>query len=295
MESVVENGVMDEAASAPGTQGATGTPDASVVPGADDGLTVGRVAELVGVSVRTLHHWDAIGLVSPAERTWSDYRVYAADDIARIQQVLLYRELGLSLADVRAVLDDPEVDVVEQLDLQRAMLSERLDRLRRMIAAVDRMKEAHMSEKKLTAQQQAEILGDGWDPAWQDEAQQNWGDTPEWVQSEKVKARMGVDDWKRVKEETDQLEADLAAAMTAGVQPGTEEANALAERHRASIGQWFDVTVQKQVCIARMYVQDPRFTAHYDERAEGLAAWLTAIVDANARAHGIDPATATWE
>ena len=283
---VVENGVMDEAASAPGTPG---------TPGADDGLTVGRVAELVGVSVRTLHHWDAIGLVSPAERTWSDYRVYAADDIARIQQVLLYRELGLSLAGVRAVLDDPEVDVVEQLDLQRAMLSERLDRLRRMIAAVDRMKEAHMSEKRLTAQQQAEILGDGWDPAWQDEAQQNWGDTPEWEQSEKIKAQMGVEDWTRVKEEADQLEADLAAAMTAGVQPGTEEANALAERHRASIGQWFDVTVQKQVCIARMYVQDPRFTAHYDERAEGLAAWLTAIVDANARAHGIDPATATWE
>ena len=280
--SVVENGVMDAAT-------------ASAVDGADDGLTVGRTAELVGVSVRTLHHWDEIGLVSPSERTWSDYRVYQAADIERIQQVLLHRELGLSLAEVRAVLDDPDTDVVAQLDRQRAVLSERLDRLRRMIAAVDRMKEAHMSEQKLTAQQQAEILGDGWDPAWQDEAQENWGDTPEWAQSEKIKARMGVDDWKRVKEENDRLEADLAAAMTAGVQPGSEEANALAERHRASIGQWFDITVQKQVCIARMYVQDPRFTAHYDERAQGLAAWLTAIIDANARAHGIDPATAVWE
>lgn len=280
--SVVENGVMDAAT-------------ASAVDGADDGLTVGRTAELVGVSVRTLHHWDEIGLVSPSERTWSDYRVYQAADIERIQQVLLHRELGLSLAEVRAVLDDPDTDVVAQLDRQRAVLSERLDRLRRMIAAVDRMKEAHMSEQQLTAQQQAEILGDGWDPAWQDEAQENWGDTPEWAQSEKIKARMGVDDWKRVKEENDRLEADLAAAMTAGVQPGSEEANALAERHRASIGQWFDITVQKQVCISRMYVQDPRFTAHYDERAQGLAAWLTAIIDANARAHGIDPATAVWE
>ena len=280
--SVVENGVMDAAT-------------ASAVDGADDGLTVGRTAELVGVSVRTLHHWDEIGLVSPSERTWSDYRVYQAADIERIQQVLLHRELGLSLAEVRAVLDDPDTDVVAQLDRQRAVLSERLDRLRRMIAAVDRMKEAHMSEQKLTPEQQAEILGDGWDPAWQDEAQENWGDTPEWAQSEKIKARMGVDDWKRVKEETDRLEADLAAAMTAGVQPGSEEANALAQRHRASIDQWFDITVQKQVCIARMYVQDPRFTAHYDERAQGLAAWLTAIIDAHARAQGIDPATAVWE
>ena len=280
--SVVENGVMDAAT-------------ANAASGADDGLTIGRVAELVGVSVRTLHHWDEIGLVSPATRTWADYRVYRAADIERIQQVLLYRELGLSLSDVQAVLDDPDADVLAQLDRQRAVLSERLDRLRRMIAAVDRMKEAHMSEQKLTPEQQAEILGDGWDPAWQDEAQENWGDTPEWAQSEKIKARMGVDDWKRVKEENDRLEADLAAAMTAGVQPGSEEANALAERHRASIGQWFDITVQKQVCIARMYVQDPRFTAHYDERAQGLAAWLTAIIDAHARAQGIDPATAVWE
>lgn len=280
--SVVENGVMDAAT-------------ASAVDDADDGLTVGRTAELVGVSVRTLHHWDEIGLVSPSERTWSDYRVYQAADIERIQQVLLHRELGLSLAEVRAVLDDPDTDVVAQLDRQRAVLSERLDRLRRMIAAVDRMKEAHMSEQKLTAEQQAEILGDGWDPAWQDEAQQNWGESPEWEQSEKVKARMGVDDWKRVKEENDRLEADLAAAMTAGVQPGSEEANALAQRHRASIGQWFDISVQKQVCLSRMYVQDPRFTAHYDERAQGLAAWLTAIIDVNARAHGIDPTTAVWE
>lgn len=261
----------------------------------DDGLTVGRTAESVGISVRTLHHWDAIGLVTPAERTWSDYRVYSASDIARIQQVLMYRELGLSLSEVRTLLDDPDVDVVDQLDFQRSLLSERIDRLRHMVAAVERMKEAHMSENRLTAQQQAEILGDDWDPAWEDEAQHNWGDTPEWEQSEKIKNRMTVDDWKRVKEETDRLDSDLAAAMTAGVRPGSDEANALAERHRASIGQWFTVTHQKQVCIARMYVQDPRFQEHYDKRAAGLAAWLTAIVDENARAQGIDPDTAAWE
>ena len=72
--SVVENGVMDAAT-------------ANAASGADDGLTIGRVAELVGVSVRTLHHWDEIGLVSPATRTWADYRVYRAADIERIQQV----------------------------------------------------------------------------------------------------------------------------------------------------------------------------------------------------------------
>lgn len=261
----------------------------------DDGLTVGRTAEAVGISVRTLHHWDAIGLVTPVGRTWSDYRVYSAADIARIQQVLMYRELGLSLSEVRNLLDDPDADVVAQLDVQHALLSARIDRLRHMVAAVERMKEAHMGENRLTARQQAEILGDDWDPAWETEAQQNWGDTPEWEQSEQVKNRMTAEDWKRVKEGADRLEADLAAAMTAGVRPGTKEANALAERHRDSIGQWFAISHQKHVCIARMYVQDPRFQEHYDKRAGGLAAWITAVVDENARAHGVDPDTATWE
>ncbi|SMY11982.1 MerR family transcriptional regulator [Brevibacterium jeotgali] len=261
----------------------------------DDGLTVGRTAEAVGISVRTLHHWDAIGLVTPAERTWSDYRVYSASDIARIQQVLMYRELGLSLSEVRTLLDDPDADVVEQLDVQRALLSERIDRLRHMVAAVDQMKEAHMSDSRLTAQQQAEILGDDWNPAWQDEAQENWGDTAEWDQAEKVRARMSADDFTRVKDELEQLEGDLAAAMTGGVRPGTDQANVLAERHRAQIGRWFTVSHQKQVRIARMYVQDPRFQEHYDARADGLAAWLTAIIDENARCQGIDPESATWE
>ena len=82
--------------------------------------------------------------------------------------------------------------------------------------------------------------------------------------------------------------------MREGVEPGDERANALAERHRASIDQWFDTTYSKQVLIARGYVADPRFTAHYDRLEVGLAAWLKGIIDANAAAHGVDPVAAVW-
>ena len=102
-------------------------------------------------------------------------------------------------------------------------------------------------------------------------------------------------DWARVAKETGVLEADLAAAMREGVAPGSERANALAERHLASIDQWFDATYSKQVLIARGYVADPRFTAYSDRIEDGLAAWLKEIVDANAAAHGVDPATAVWQ
>ncbi len=87
--------------SAPEREPAAAGPDGA------DGLTVGRAAALVGVSVKTLHHWDAIGLVCPSERTWAGYRVYSGDDVARIHRVLVYRELGFPLAEIGRILDDP--------------------------------------------------------------------------------------------------------------------------------------------------------------------------------------------
>lgn len=258
------------------------------------GLTVGAVADLVGVSVRTLHHWDRIGLVPPSGRTWSDYRVYSDDDVARIHRVLVYRELGFPLAQIGELLDDPDVDEDAHLTRQRALLVERISHLQEMVSAVDRLKEASAVNAPLTPEERAEIFGTDWKEEYQEEAEQRWGDTPQWAQSQQRSAAMSKEDWKRVKAEGDALNADLGAAKRAGVAPGSDEANALAERHRASISQFYDCTVSMQVCLARMYVQDERFTATYDTVEPGLASWLREVVEANARANGVDPDTATW-
>ena len=261
--------------------------------GSRQDLTVGEAARLIGVSVRTLHHWDALGIAVPSGRTWSGYRLYSPDDVARLQQVLVYRETGMPLARIGELLDETDTNALEHLERQRALLLARITRLQRMVRAVEALtdKETRMST---TPEQRAEILGTGWDLAWEEEAQRRWGDTDEWAQSEARRAAMSASDWKRVKEESDQLLADLAAAMREGAEPGGERANALAERHRASIDQWFDTTYSKQVLIARGYVADPRFTAHYDRLEVGLAAWLKGIIDANAAAHGVDPGAAVW-
>ena len=258
-------------------------------------LTVGQVAGLVGVSVRTLHHWDEIGLVVPSARSWAGYRLYGPDDVARIHRVLVYRETGMPLAEVARILDDPDVDATAHLARQRELLQHRIAHLTRMLRAVDTMMEKNSMGENLTPQQQAEILGAEWDPAWQKEAEERWGDSDEWAQSAARKAAMTRQDWARVAEETEALETDLANAMREGVVPGSERANALAERHRASIDRWFDTTYAKQVLIARGYVANSRFTAYYDKRESGLAAWIKEIIDANAAAHGVDPANAVWQ
>ncbi|WAL39533.1 MerR family transcriptional regulator [Brevibacterium sp. BRM-1] len=261
----------------------------------DEGLTVGATARAVGVSVRALHHWDEIGLVSPSARTWAGYRLYAGCDIARLQRVLVYRELGMRLDEIARVLDDPDVDVAGHLVRQRELLAARIDRLQEMVSAVDRMMEVHRMDERLTPQEQAEAFGSQWDDRYAQEAQERWGDTPEWEQSERVKAQLSAADWERVRAEAESFEEDLAAAFAAGTAPGSPAANALAERHFAQIGQWFDMTHQKQVLIATGYVQDPRYVEYYDRLGAGLTAWLKEVIDANARAHGVDPQAARWE
>ena len=283
-----------------GTRTPDGTPAPNEQPALDGtrgsaGLTVGAAAALVGVSVRTLHHWDRIGLARASGRTWSDYRVYDDNDIARLHRVLVYRELGFPLAEIGALLDDPEVDERAHLNRQRRLLVERISHLQEMVSAVDRLKEAIDVNAPLTPEDRAEIFGTDWDPNWQDEAAERWGDTPQWEQSQQRTAKMDKEEWKRVKAETDALNADLAAAMRAGVDPGSAEAATLVERHRASISQFYDCSRSMQVLLARMYRQDERFAATYEALEPGLTDWLVAAVEAGARAHGVDPDTATWD
>lgn len=286
------NGVDPDAASGP-------TVDPMTETTVHEDLTVGRVADLVGVSVRTLHHWDAIGLVRPSGRSWSGYRLYDAEDVARIHRVLVYRELGLALAQIGEILDDPSVDPREHLQRQRTLLEERIRRLERTARAVDEMIErtdmTHENGIRLSAEEQARIFGADWDPAYQDEARERWGGTEAWKQSAARTGEWGPEQWQQVKDELETVESALADALARGIAPGSEEANALAERHRATIARHYDCTRSMQVVLARMYTEDPRFAAHYDERAEGLAAWLRAVIEENARAHGVDPQTAAWE
>ncbi len=247
-------------------------------------LTVGVVAGLVGVSVRTLHHYDQIGLVAPSGRTLAGYRVYDDADVERLHQVLMYRELGFPLEQIATLLDDPDADALSHLSTQRDLLTERIARLHRMVAAVEDMMKAKKSGIALSAAEQTEIFGDDWlGEEYADEAQERWGGTEQWKQSQQRTAQYGKDDWRQIKAEADALESQLAEAMRRGVEPGSAEANELAEAHRAGIEKFYDCSYEMQVCLGDMYVDDPRFAKHYDDVAPGLAVFLRDVIRANAQ------------
>ena len=214
-----------------------------------DAKTVGAVATLTGVSVRTLHHYDDIGLVVPSVRTPAGCRGYTDADIERLHLVLVYRSIGLPLDEIRTLIDNADADVVAHLQRQHALLTEQAGRLKDTIRAVEAA-----------------------------EAEERWGDTDAWKQSQQRTADLTKDDWARVKADGDTLLDALAEAKRAGVVPGSAQANQLAARHRASIEQFYDCGDEMHRCLVEMYLADERFTRYYDDVEPGLAQFLHDIV-----------------
>ncbi|MFJ8808764.1 MerR family transcriptional regulator [Streptomyces sp. NPDC102490] len=125
----------------------------------EEHLTVGRVAELADVSVRTLHHYDEIGLVRPSARTAAGYRAYSADDVERLREVLAYRRLGFKLRDIADLVDDPATDAVAHLHRLRGLLVERRDRAASMVTAIDSELEARAMGIRTTPEDQLKVFG----------------------------------------------------------------------------------------------------------------------------------------
>src|SRR5689334_852034 len=169
-----------------------------------DAKTVGAVATLTGVSVRTLHHYDHIGLVVPSVRTPAGYRGYTDADIERLHVVLVYRSVGLQLEDIRALLDDGDADVLERLQRQHRLLLEQTDRLQHTIKAVEELMNAHRSGIQLTAEEQIEIFGTtAFGEEYAVEAEERWGETDAWKQSQQRAAQFTKQDWIDLKAEGD--------------------------------------------------------------------------------------------
>ncbi|BAU96951.1 transcriptional regulator [Corynebacterium suranareeae] len=247
--------------------------------------TIGEAAELLGVTTRTLRHWDDIGLLQPSWRTTTDYRLYTEDDVERGLQILIYKAAGIALKDIAAVLDQPD-SASGHMRRQRELLVEQIGQLHRMVRAVDEI----LRKDAMSVKDKIEIFGEDL-PKYEEEAFQRWGDTPEWAESQKIQERMTKEDFQRVKDEHEGFVEKLIDASRRHIAPGSPEGNELVLAHRASIGQWYTVSPSKQVILARMYVDDERFNETY----RGQAEYLLTLVEALAQVEGVDLENVEWE
>ncbi len=245
--------------------------------------TVGTVARMAGITVRTLHHYDEIGLLSPGDRSDAGYRRYDDADLERLQRILFYRELGFGLDDIRTVITDGGADASAHLRRQHAMLRDRIRRLERMAAAVEKAMEARTMGIPLTPEERLEVFGDFDPDQYADEVEERWGDTDAYRESQRRTSSYTKADWQRMKDETQANGERIAAAMKAGLPADSAEAMDAAEEHRLHISRWFyDCSSEIHVGLAEMYIADPRFTATYEKIAPGMAQYLHDAILANA-------------
>ncbi|MBO8192368.1 MerR family transcriptional regulator [Streptomyces oryzae] len=245
--------------------------------------SVGQVAGFAGVTVRTLHHYDEIGLLVPGERTAAGHRRYTDADLDRLQQILFYRELGFPLEEIAVLLDDPAADPVGQLRRQHHLLTARIDRLTEMAAAVERAMEARKMGINLTPEEKFEVFGDFDPDIHAEEAERRWGDTAEYREAQRRAASYTKEDWKALMREMDEIHRAIADRMAAGDPPDAPAVTELAERHRLFISRSsYECGHEMHTRLGEMYVQDERFTATYEAIRPGLAQYMRDAIAANA-------------
>ncbi len=245
-------------------------------------LTVKQVAAIAKVSVRTLHHYDAVGLLSASSRSEAGYRLYDDGDLERLQQILFFKELGFALGDIRRIMLDPSFDRRRALVAQRRLLAEKAQRTEAMLTAIDLALLALEEGRIMDKDEMFEVFGD-FDPQdYEDEVKERWGNTAAYRESMRRSAGYSKADWERFKAEGDAINREISDLMDAGVPPTDPRAMDAVERHRLQIDRWFyPCSHEMHRNLGEMYVADPRFTKTYEDIHPGMAEYVRDAIRAN--------------
>lgn len=236
--------------------------------------TVHEVSELAHVSVRTLHHYDKIGLLHPSERSDAGYRLYSDDDLARLQQIMLFRELEFPLADIRTILDSPDYDQDKALEQQIKMLElrrEHIDSLIDMAKSMKAMGVRAVSFKPFDTSKLDEYAA---------QAKETWGKTPQWSEYEQKWADRPKEDEVAMGERLMKLFVPFGRMAADGSDPSCEEAQAQVAAIQAFITEnAYTCTNEILASLGNAYGSGGDFTRNINAAAgSGAAEFAAAAV-----------------
>lgn len=233
--------------------------------------TVRQLAKLAGVSVRTLHHYDHIGLLKPSMRTDAGYRLYKEKDLLRLQQILFFKELDFPLSEIQDILDDPQFDQTRALASHRKILLERVVRLTRLLSTIDKTILKLEGKMPLT---DAELY-EGFTPEQVERYQREVNEKydPKLVAESNRRVRnMSKEQWNAVKNEGQRV--TLLLASLADKKPNDAQVQQVIAQHHAHIEQFFPCSAEIYRGLAQMYTDHPEFRAFYDKVRPGLADFM---------------------
>jgi len=246
------------------------------------GHTVKQVARLSGVSVRTLHHYDEVGLLKPASVGENGYRYYGREELLRLQQILFHRELGFSLEEIGRTLDAKGFDRVAALKTHRSKLEAEARRYRRLMRTIDETLAALEGEAKM----EEKAMYRGFDPKKQADYEKELIEKHGLAMQDHIKtAKAGMAGWKQsdfdgMQAEADAIEVGMAKALVDGLPVDSATVTGLMRRQHAWIARSWNrpAPAAAFVGLGQMYVDDPRFRKRYDSRQMGLAEYMAAAM-----------------
>jgi len=238
-------------------------------------FTVKQLSDLAGVTPRTLHHYDQIGLLKPSRIGDNGYRYYEEESLLRLQQILFYRELGLSLEDIKKIMGRRGFDVLSALESHKVEIGKRIMRLNRLVETVDNTISYLKGQKEMSEKQ----IFSGFTPEEEEkyarEAEQMYD--PETVRESNRKWKAyGKEKQQAILAEGKQIYLEMVAAMPKGAD--SAEVQALVERWRKNMDYFWTPNLDQLVGLAEMYKNDPRFKANYDAMNPKLAEFMLEAV-----------------
>ncbi|AYY70348.1 MerR family transcriptional regulator [Listeria monocytogenes] len=235
-------------------------------------MQIKDLAELTGVSVRTLHHYDKIGLLVPQKDDWNGYRIYSENDVDKLQQILFFKELDFPLKKIKQILDDPFFDKNVALDLQRHLLIEKKQRIETMLATLDQTIRNEKGEITMTNKEKFTGFDFSTNP-YEEEAKKRWGDKVVEKANEKVN-NMSEKEKLTLKESFDAEFRHLASVRE--LAPESEEAQLAMDHffHYLNDTHGNIYSLEAFAGLGEMYVADERFTKNIDQFGDGLSHFL---------------------
>lgn len=238
---------------------------------------VKEVADMVGISVRMLHHYDRIGLLKPESVSPAGYRLYADKDLERLQQVLFFKELDFSLKQIKEILDSPGFDRKESLESHRQLLIQKKKRLEKIIKTVDKTIKVIEGGKDMNKREMFEAFDmsqiEEHKARYAKETKEKYGNSKAYSECEKKTSSYTEDDWRKILSKGNTIFQKLTSLMDRD--PGDSEVQETIGDYRQYItDSFYTCTPEIFRGLGEMYVADERFTKNINKHGEGLAEFM---------------------
>lgn len=239
-------------------------------------MKIHEVAKRTGVTVRTLHYYDEIGLLKPSEISDAGYRLYDSRALETLQQILFFRELDFSLSTIKEIMTNPGYDKTEALTRHKQLLLQKRNRLDKLIDLVDTTLKG---ENDMSFQQFDTTEIETAKKKYASEVKARWGHTAAYTENEEKVRSYDDPQWKQITGEGEVLLREFSKNRT--IPPDSGEAQALVKKWQEYITlRFYHCTKEILSCLGQMYVGDERFTQNIDQYGEGTAAFMSAAIEA---------------